>query len=204
MLGRHESETRGDKHAWDDSGQLFHLLEDARAEYDRALGKQPRPLVSAAAPSSTGGRPGWRTLAYREGRFVIDFPDAPTVVEGRYDLGGGMTAPARTYAVEQNKVVYRLTVADLSGRAIDRQAVIRGAVDRLTRSGVTRIYAEARVRTAYGRQVSVERPGDARAIGSVFLAAGRLFELEAVAPGPQARNAGGAMIRFQQSLDIWR
>ena len=204
VLGRRESETRGDKRAWDDSGQLFHLVEDARADVDRTLGKPAARQVSAAAASPMKGRPGWRTIIYPEGRFVIDFPSAPTLVKGRYDLGGGMTVPARTYAVELNKVGYRLKVADLSGRTVDRQAVIRGAVDRLVRGGLTRTYVEARVRTAYGRQVSVERSGGARVIGSVFLMGDRLFELEAVAPGPQARNARAAMIRFQESLDIWR
>jgi hypothetical protein len=38
----------------------------------------------------------------------------------------------------------------------------------------------------------------------VFLTNDRLFELEAVAPGPQAPGAGAAMLHFQQSLDIWR
>lgn len=205
VLGRHESETRGDKHAWLDPGLMFHLLEDARAQYDSALGKPPRPMVNPAAPSPKDGQLGWRTVACPKGRFAIQLPGAPTVVEGRYDLGGGMTVPARTYAVEQDKVVYRLTMADLSGgRAVDRGALIRDAIDRLTRRGVVRTFVEARVRTAYGRQVSVERPGGARATGSVFLAGDRLFELEAVAPGPQAHAAGAAIIRFQQSLDIWR
>ncbi len=46
VLGRHEREAKGDKHAWADSGRLSHLLTRAKAEYDRALGIPPNPSAN--------------------------------------------------------------------------------------------------------------------------------------------------------------
>ncbi len=83
VLGRHESEAHGDRHAWSDSGQLFHLIERARAEYDSALGKAPKPPTNAARPSPAVARGGWRTLAYAQDRFAIDFPAATVGAAGK-------------------------------------------------------------------------------------------------------------------------
>ncbi|MGZ3367160.1 MAG: hypothetical protein ACXWKY_20645, partial [Caulobacteraceae bacterium] len=60
-----------------------------------------------------------------------------------------------------------------------------------------------RIRAIYGRQISVERPDGARAVASVFLGPGRLYEVEASAPGPDGRAATASLIRFQQTLNLF-
>ena len=112
-------------------------------------------------------------------------------------------APARTYAAERHKVHYRLTVADISGRSIDREAVFRHVLDRIFRGGKLRTYAEARIRTVHGREFSADWPDGAHTVAAVFIAADRLYELEARAPGPDGRAATGALIRFQQTLNLF-
>lgn len=200
VLGRHEAQLLGDKDSWGDSGQLGAILGDAGAELDRALGKPRRPNVPPITPAD---RSGWRNFARTDEHFAIQFPWAPAAAQGRYDLDGRTSVPARTYTAEQGQVVYRLTVADVSGRRVDREAVFRKAVERLARGGVVRTYAEARIRAIYGRQISVERPDGGRAVGAVFLGQGRLYELEASAPGPDGRAATASLIRFQQTLNLY-
>jgi len=200
VLCRHEAQVLGDKDSWADSGQLGAILGDARAELDKALGKpQPPKAPQAGRPDATG----WRTVVQTGDHFAIQFPAAPTTAQGRYDLGGGASAPARTYTAAQGKIVYRLTVADLSGQPVDREAAFRSAVDRLSRGGMVRTYAEARIRAFYGRQMSVERPDGGRSVASLFIAQGRLYEVEASAPGPDGRTASAPLVRFQQTLNLF-
>jgi metallo-beta-lactamase class B len=184
VIGRHDSQMRGDRDAWSDSGQLEGLVDAAWADFNKAMGQPPQPR-----------QPPVGAFVAKEDGFSVQFPRTPTVMRGQHDLGA-LKVMARTYAVDQGGVRYRLTCTDLSGHAFDREAVIQAATDRLSRGGVVRTYAEARLRRAYGRQLSVERPGGDRSIASVFIAGTRLYELEASGrPDP-------AMIRFQQTLDL--
>jgi metallo-beta-lactamase class B len=199
VLGRHEAELRGDKDSWSDSGQLGAILGAASAELDRALGKPQSRYVPVVIPANATG---WRSFARTDEHFAIQFPGAPKTAQGRYDLDGRATVPARVYTAQQGKVVYRLTVADIPAR-LDREDVIRNAVERLSRGGALRTYAEARIRAIYGRQISVERPDGGRTVASVFLGPGRLYEVEASASGPDGKAASAALIRFQQTLNLF-
>jgi len=201
VIGRHEAQLNGDPDPWSDSGQLTYILGAASDALDKALGKPHPPRAPAAAgPDQTG----WRTLIRADDHFAIQFPRAPTVVHRRYDLDGVASVPASTYTAEQGKVAYRLTVADITGRPVDRESVFQTAVDRLFRGGKLRTYAEARIRVAHGRQISVEWPDGASAVASVFITANRVYELEAKAAAPEDdRTATAALIRFQQMLDLY-
>jgi hypothetical protein len=66
-----------------------------------------------------------------------------------------------------------------------------------------RTYAEARIRAFYGRQISIERSDGGRSVASLFIAGPRLYEVEASAPGPDGRSASAALIRFQQTLNLY-
>ena len=200
VLGRHEAQLLGDPDPWSDSGQLGAILSDAEDELDRALGKPQPPNAAAVTPDDGTG---WRNFIRADDHFAIQFPAAPKTAEGRYDLEGSTSAPARTFTAERDKVLYRLTVADLSGGAVDREAVFRKAIERLSRGGQVRTYAEARIRAMYGRQISVERPDGGRTVASLFFGPGRLYEVEATAPGPDGRAATAALIRFQQTLNLY-
>jgi metallo-beta-lactamase class B len=200
VLGRHVAQSLGDPDPWDDSGQLGAILDNASTELDKALGKPPAPYKAAEPPV---GPEGWRNVVRADDRFAIQFPKAPMVVPGRYDLGGGVSVPSRTYAAERAGIVYRLTAADISGKAFDREAVIKEAVGRLSQSGRLRTYAEARIRADYGRQISVEQADGGRTVGSVFITRDRLYELQATAPGPDGRTGTAALVRFQQTLNLY-
>jgi metallo-beta-lactamase class B len=200
VLGRHEAQLHGDKDSWSDSGQLGAILGDANAELDRALGK-PQPPQAPAVVADAGS--GWRSLIRTDEHFAIQFPAAPAEARGRYDLDSHTSAPARTYMAERGQVLYRLTVVDLSGSSIDREALFRTAIEGLSRGGTLRTYAEARIRAFFGRQISVERPDGGRTVASVFTAGKRFYEVEASAPGPDGRAASASLIRFQQTLNLY-
>ena len=200
VLGRHEAQLLGDPDSWSDSGQLGAILSDAEAELDAASGKPQPPYVPAVTPADGSG---WRNFIHADGHFAIQFPAEPKATEGRYDLDGSTSLPSRTYAAERDKVAYRLTVVELSGRRVDREAVVRKAVERMSRGGQVRTYAEARIRAIYGRQISVERPDGGRAVASIFFGPGRLYEVEASASGPDGRSATASLIRFQQTLNLY-
>ena len=200
VLGRHEAQLHGDKASWSDSGQLGAILGDADAELDRALGKPRPPNVPAAGRADAAG---WRNVVHAGEHFAIQFPTAPATVQGRYELVGGSSVPAHTYSAEKDKIVYRLTVVDLPNRAVDREAVFRNAIQRLSRGGMVRTYAEARIRAFFGRQISVERADGGRSVASLFIAQGRFYEVEASAPGPDGRTATAPLVRFQQTLNLF-
>jgi metallo-beta-lactamase class B len=200
VIGRHEAELGGDPDAWSDSGQLIHILDAATAELDAALGK-PHPPNAPAVAAPGGTR--WRNVVRTDDHFAVQFPGAPAVTQVRYDLDGGATVPARSYSVREGRIVYRLTVADASGRAIDREAVFRKVLQRLRRGGQQRTLVEARIRNFYGRQISVELPGGGRSIASVFIAGPRLYELEARAEAPDGPSAVGDLLHFQQALNLF-
>jgi metallo-beta-lactamase class B len=200
VLGRHEAQVLGDSDPWGDSGQLGAILGDASAELDQALGKPQPPYAPAVVPDDGTG---WRSVIHTDEHFAIQFPAAPATAQARYELDGHATVPARTYTAEQSKVAYRLTVADLPDQAVDREAIFRTAVERLSRGGAVRTYAEARIRAFYGRQISVERPDGARSVASLFIAGKRFYEVEASAPGPDGRASTASLIRFQQTLNLF-
>ena len=200
VIGRHEAERLGDPNAWDDSGQLGAILSDTSDAFDKALGK-PQPPYKPAEPPV--GPEGWRNVVHAEDGFALQFPKSPTMAEDRYDLGGRMSALGRTYTAERGGIAYRLTVANIAGRPIDTEAVIRQAIERLSQGGRIRTYAEARIRAFYGRQISVEQGDGGRSVASVFFAGDRLYELEAKAPGPDGRAATAALVRFQQTLNLY-
>ena len=200
VIGRHEAERLGDPNAWDDSGQLGAILSDASDELDKALGKPQPPYAPAEPPV---GPEGWRNVIRAEDHFALQFPQAPMTVPGRYQLDGRASAPARTYAAERAGIVYRLTVADIAAEPIDREVVIAEAIGRLSQGGQVRTYAEARIRAFYGRQISVEQADGGRSVASVFFAGDRLYELQATAAGPDGRAASAALIRFQQTLNLY-
>ncbi len=200
VIGRHEAELNGDKDSWSDSGQFGAILGAANAELDGALGKPQPPDIPPVVPDDGTG---WRSVIQTGEHFAIQFPAEPKIGEKPYDLVSAGAVPSRTYEAQRNGVVYRLTVADISGRSLDREAVVKRAVERLSRGGVLRTYAEARIRAIYGRQISVERPDGGRSVASVFIEQGRLYEVEASASGPDGRAATADLIRFQQTLNLF-
>ena len=200
VLGRHEAELNGDKDAWNDSGQLGAILGAANVEFEQALGKPHPPDIP---PVVRDNGTGWRSVIRPVEHFAIQFPAEPKIAEGRYDLASAGPAPSRIYEVQRNGVLYRLTVAEISGHVADRETVLRRAVERLSHGGTVRTYAEARIRAIYGRQISVERPDGGRTVASIFFGPDRLYEVEASASGPDGRGATAALIRFQQTLNLY-
>jgi metallo-beta-lactamase class B len=200
VLGRHVAQSLGDPDPWDDSGQLSYMLNDASAELDAALGKRrPAKVPFAAMP----GQSGWRNIASAKDRFAIQFPKTPTMAPERYDLDGRSSVPARTWTARDGQAIYRLTVADVSGRALDREAVFRSALQRLVRDGKLRTYAEARIESVHGRQVSIDQPDGGHAVASVFITANRVYELEARSGPSDGGAAAPGLIRFQQMLNLY-
>jgi metallo-beta-lactamase class B len=200
VLGRHEAEALGDPDPWSDSGQLIYILNDASAELDAALGKPQPPYIPVEPPI---GPEGWRNVIGKEDRFALQFPATPVMTQARYDLDGRTNVPARTWTVQQGKVAYRLTVADVKERPLDREAVFRNVLQRIVRGGQLRTYAEARIKAFHGRQISVEQPDGGRSIASVFITADHIYELEARATAPDGRAATAALIHFQQNLNLY-
>jgi metallo-beta-lactamase class B len=200
VLGRHEAQLLGDPDPWSDSGQLVYILNAASDELDKALGKPHRRSVPTAAPAD---KTGWRDVVGADDHFTVQFPRAPAMVQGRYDLSGHTSLPARTWTAEQGRIVYRLTVADVADRRLDREAAFKDAIDRLSRGGKLSAYAEARIRLDHGREISVEWPDGAHAVAAVFITGNRLYELEARARGPDGRAAIATLIRFQQTLNLF-
>jgi metallo-beta-lactamase class B len=200
VLGRHEAELLGDPDPWGDSGQLSYILNNAAAEVDAALGKRDPGEIPFAARAVRGG---WVNIGSAHDRFAVQFPKSPTVVQERYVVGGGPTVPARTWTAKDGTAVYRLTVADVAGQPVDREAVFRTVFQRLRGGGKLRTDAEARIEAVHGRQVSFEQPDGGHAIASVFITPNRVYELEARSGPSDGGPAPASLIRFQQMLNLY-
>jgi hypothetical protein len=156
-------------------------------------------LAVTAAPASAE----WKNYRYPELGVAKEFPAEPKVTEGEYKTQAAGTAPAKIFTVEQENMIFRMTVADLRSKA-DQGAIIMGECTFLAEdAGIPVQNMTARINRVYGRIQSTDLPDGSRGMTECLFTAGRLYKIEAIVlknnddfpNSPQA-------IRFVNSLDF--
>jgi hypothetical protein len=156
-------------------------------------------LAVTAAPASAA----WKEYKYADLGVAKEFPADPKVTDGEYKTQAAGTAPAKIFTVEQDNAIYRMTVADLRGKA-DQGASIMGECTFLAEDAGNPVQnMTARINRVYGRLQSTDLPDGSRAMTECLFTAGRLYKIEAIIlPTNDDFPTSPQAIRFVNSVDF--
>jgi hypothetical protein len=142
----------------------------------------------------------WKEYSYPKDGFAVQFPAAPTESATTYKTQAGMSLPAVTYSVQQDNVVYSVTVADFSRASLDEQAAMNDAIKALGQTGEIKIDTTERISRNYGHDITLVGKDGSRSAIAIFFANQQLYELTGKALPPDPETGSGKTARFQQTL----
>ncbi len=145
-------------------------------------------LVSgmAAAPAQAA----WSYYACPGDNFASQFPDKPVRADFRFSMPRhGLALSAHTYTATVDNIIYKMTVADYSDRAMDGASILEEAMfqhteadDHGLRNGkivgndISRIEPVVRGAT-YGRRITMDLPNNGgRNLTTFYFRDGHLYE----------------------------
>ncbi|HEY4028719.1 MAG TPA: hypothetical protein VGM25_00115 [Caulobacteraceae bacterium] len=153
--------------------------------------------LTVAAPAFA-----WDIYTFPEAKFAAQFPGQPQVGAAKWRTTAGLEVPAQRYAIQDGGVAYSVTLADFSGTALDKDAVIADGVKAFGAEGEVLVDVEARINSEYGREMSVKRKDGGHDIVAIFFFDNHLYVLNGRAAAPNPTAATANLIRFQQSLNF--
>jgi hypothetical protein len=137
-------------------------------------------LFLGAGPASA-----WQEFRYPDQGVAISFPSKPPqVMKSTYDSPLAKDLPSMVYSSEDDHVIYKLTVIDLTNRPDVGANFLNAAAYDLMREGdvlfvdFPRVYQDARA--IYGVTLVVERTDGSRARTSLYYHKGRLYIADAI------------------------
>jgi hypothetical protein len=131
-------------------------------------------LVLGAGPASA-----WEEYNYPDQGVAIQFPAKPQAMKSTRDSTLAKGLPAMIYSVEDDHVLYRLTVVDLTSRPDTGSNFLNEAAYGLMREGdvlftdFPRVYQDAK--SIYGVTLVVDRMDGSRVRSSLYYHKGRLY-----------------------------
>jgi hypothetical protein len=156
-------------------------------------------LLLAATPAFA-----WDIFTFPEAKFAAQFPAQPQVGSAKYRTTAGLELPAQRYWIQDGNVAYSVVLADFSGTALEKDAVIADGVKAFGQEGEVLVDVEARINSEYGRELSVRRRDGGHDIVAIFFFDSHLYVLNGRAAAPDPNAATANLIRFQQSLNFMR
>jgi hypothetical protein len=126
----------------------------------------------------------WEEYTYLDQGVAIQFPAKPQAAKSTYDSIFAKALPAMVYAAEDDHVLYRLTVVDLTNRPDMGASFLNEAGYGLMREGdvlftdFPRVYQDAK--SIYGVTLVVDRTDGSRVRSSLYYHKGRLYIAQAV------------------------
>ena len=155
-------------------------------------------LIVALLGASPAMAQGWREFSYPDYAFEVAFPVDPKIETTTFQGADGRQVAAHVYSAARDRGVFTLTIAELPGRAAEKDAEIDHAAKALLKGGTIKVDIPHRISRVYGRQLSILAADGSRASVAVFYHDQRLYQIEGKSlPGA---NATSEAIRFQQSL----
>jgi hypothetical protein len=136
-------------------------------------------LLLAARPASA-----WEEYKYLDQGVAIQFPAKPQAMKSTYDSVYAKGLASMIYSAEDDHVVYKLTVVDLTARAGMGANFLNEAANRLQREGEVlfndfpRVYQDAR--SVFGVSLVVDRTDGSRVRSSLYHHKGRLYIADAI------------------------
>jgi hypothetical protein len=126
----------------------------------------------------------WEEYNYLDQGVAIQFPARPQAAKSTYDSVYAKGLASMVYSAEDDHVVYKLTVVDLTARAEMGANFLNEAANRLQREGdvlfvdFPRVYQD--VRSVFGVSLVVDRMDGSRVRTSLYHHKGRLYIADAV------------------------
>jgi hypothetical protein len=136
-------------------------------------------LFLGAGPASA-----WDEYIYLDQGVAIQFPTKPQTMKSTYDSTLAKSLPSMIYSAEDDHVLYKLTVVDLTNRPDVGANFLNEAAYGLMREGdvlftdFPRIYQG--VKAIYGVSLVVDRMDGSRVRSSLYYNKGRLYIADAV------------------------
>ena len=136
-------------------------------------------LFLGAGPASA-----WEEYVFLDQGVAIQFPAKPQAMKSTYDSIFAKRIPSMVYSVEDDHVLYKLTVVDLTNRPDVGANFLNEAAYGLMREGEVlftdfpRVYQDKQ--SIYGVTLVVDRKDGSRVRSSLYYHKGRLYVAEAV------------------------
>jgi hypothetical protein len=136
-------------------------------------------LFLCAGPASA-----WQEYVYLDQGVAIQFPAKPQAMKSTYDSIYAKRIPSMVYSAEDDHVLYKLTVVDLTARPDMGSSFLNEAGYELMRQGdvlytdFPRVYQDEQ--SIYGVTLVVDRKDGSRARSSLYYHKGRLYIAQAI------------------------
>jgi hypothetical protein len=136
-------------------------------------------LFFGAGPASA-----WQEYVYLDQGVAIQFPAKPQAMKSTYDSIFAKRLSSMVYSVEDDHVLYKLTVVDLTDRPDTGSNFLNEAGYELMREGnvlftdFPRVYQDQQ--SIYGVTLVVDRKDGSRARSSLYYHKGRLYIAQAI------------------------
>ena len=156
-------------------------------------------LFLGAGPASA-----WDEYKYPDQGVAIQFPVRPQAMKSTYDSTLAKGLASMTYSAEDDHVVYKLTVVDLTGRPDVGANFLNEAAFGLMHEGEVlfndfpRVYQD--VKAIYGVTLVVDRPDGSRVRTSLYYNKGRLYIADAIVLAARGDKDMTTPSRYDQTI----
>ena len=156
-------------------------------------------LFLVAGPASA-----WEEYMYLDQGVAIQFPAKPQAMKSTYDSVFAKGLPSMIYSAEDDHVVYRLTVIDLTTKPDMGANFLNETAYSLMRQGdvlftdFPRVYQDAQ--SIYGVTLVVDRKDGSRVRSSLYYHKGRLYIADAVVLPARSDKDMTTPSRYDQTI----
>ena len=158
-------------------------------------------IVLGATPASA-----WQEYVYLDQGFAIQFPGTakPTIANSEYKSGLAKGLKARTYSLEDEHVIYRMTAIDLTGQPDRGADFVNEAAYNLMREGdviftdFPRVYQDEKA--VYGVTLVVDKENGQRVRTSIYYHKGHLYLADAIVLPARGDKDMTTPSRFDQTV----
>jgi hypothetical protein len=141
----------------------------------------------------------WKEYSYPDSGFYVHFPADPKIEDSTYTMDG-KTVKARVYSLEQDNILYAVTVADFSSENMREESTIDQAVKQEIGDGEVVMDIPHRINSTYGRQLMIKGKDDSRSSVAVFFRDKKLIVANGKILASNPDKSAGEGMRFQQTL----
>lgn len=156
-------------------------------------------VLLAATPASA-----WEEYKYLDQGVAIQFPAKPQATKSTYDSAYARGLPSMIYAAEDDHVLYKLTIVDLTNQPDMGANYLNEAANRLQREGEVlftdfpRVYQDAR--SVFGVSLVVDRTDGTRVRSSLYYHRGRLYIADAIVLSARGDKDMTTPSRYDQTI----
>jgi hypothetical protein len=161
-------------------------------------------FVMFAVLLGVGPASAWEEYSYLDQGVAIQFPAKPEAKKSTYDSTLAKGLPSMIYSAEDDHVLYKLTVIDLTGRDDKGASFLNEAGYELMRKGKVlftdfpRVYQDER--SIYGITLVVDRRDGSRVRSSLYYHKGRLYIADAIVLPARGDKDMATPSRYDQTI----